>query len=53
MRKTADVGRMTGDEASRGGCVPTDREGNAEALSGLEPRLWVPSDMNMFLRVPL
>lgn len=32
MSKTADEGRLTaGEEASGDGCVPTDREGNAEA----------------------
>lgn len=31
----------------------TGRQGNAGALWGLDPRLWVTTDMNIFLRVPL
>lgn len=31
----------------------TGRQGNAGPLWGLDPRLWVTMDMNIFLRVPL
>lgn len=40
-------------EASGDGCVPTGWRGNAGVLLGLDPRLWVTTDMNIFLRVPL